>query len=207
MHVMELFFLAVGLSMDAFAVAVCIGLPMPSVPPKKSLIVGLYFGGFQAGMPLIGYWIATLFAEKIIAYDHWVAFALLCFLGGKMIVGSFQKTECPDRECPGKACGGRARPRGVRPGSHEASLRPAAMLPLALATSVDALAIGVSFAFFRVSIVPAAAFIGLTTLVISMAGVKIGSAFGSRFKSRAELAGGVILVLVGLRILLDHVAL
>ena len=185
MNLIELFVLAVGLSMDAFAVAICAGLTMPKATFKKALIVGLYFGVFQAGMPLVGYFAASLFADKITAYDHWIAFALLCFLGGKMIWESRKKEEASGE-------------------ISEASLGPKKMLPLAVATSIDALAVGVSFAFLRVSIVPAVSFIGFTTLAISMAGVKIGNVFGRRFKSKAELAGGVILVLIGLKILIEH---
>jgi putative Mn2+ efflux pump MntP len=183
MNFAELFLLAVGLSMDAFAVAVCAGLTMPKATVKKSFIIGLYFGVFQAGMPLIGYIAATKFAGKILAYDHWIAFGLLCFLGGKMIAGSFKKEDAPDIEI---------------------SLKPAQMLPFALATSIDALAVGVSFAFLRVSIVTAVSFIGVTTLLLSMVGVKIGNIFGAGFKSKAELAGGVILILIGFKILIEH---
>ena len=185
MNLIELFILAVGLSMDAFAVAICAGLTMPKATIKKSLIVGLYFGVFQAVMPLIGYFAATLFADYIIAYDHWVAFTLLCFLGGRMIWGSFKKEDDADEQ-------------------GEASLKPSKMLPLAVATSIDALAVGVSFAFLKVNIAPAVSFIGVTTLVISMAGVKIGNVFGKRFKSKAELAGGIILVMIGAKILIEH---
>ena len=185
MSLIELFVLAVGLSMDAFAVAICTGLTMSRATVKKALIVGMYFGIFQAGMPVIGYCVANLFAAKITAYDHWIAFALLGVLGGKMIWESFKKEEC---------CGEQ----------QEASLGPKKMLPLAIATSIDALAVGVSFAFLHVRIVPAVSLIGATTLAISMAGVKIGNAFGQRFKSTAELAGGVILVLIGVKILLEH---
>jgi len=183
MNLPELFFLAVGLSMDAFAVAICIGLTMTKATVKKSLTIGLYFGIFQAVMPLAGYIFASQFADKIIAYDHWIAFVLLCFLGGKMIIGSFKQEEKPESEF---------------------SLKPSQMLPLALATSIDALAVGVSFAFLRVNIVPAVSFIGITTLVISMIGVKIGNIFGTKFKSKAEFAGGIILIFIGLKILLEH---
>ena len=172
-----------GLSMDAFAVAICAGLAMSEISIKKALIVGLYFGAFQAGMPLTGYFAAALFADRISAYSHWIAFGVLCFLGGKMIVESFKKSEAPDKEY---------------------SLTPAHMLPLAIATSVDALAVGVSFAFLQVSIVPAVLLIGAVTLVISMAGVKIGKAFGAKFKSKAHLVGGIILALIGLTILLGN---
>ena len=188
MNLIELFVLATGLSMDAFAVAVCTGLTMPRASIKKSSVVGLYFGIFQAGMPLLGYAVATLFADKIIAYDHWVAFLVLGFLGGRMIAGSFGKEE-----------GG--------PDSGEASLSFSEMLPLAVATSIDALAVGVSFAFLRVSIIPAVSLIGATTFLLSMAGVKIGSVFGAKIKSRAELVGGVILVMIGLKILLEHMGI
>ena len=206
MSFIELFFLAAGLSMDAFAAAVCLGLAIPKASLQKSLIVGLYFGAFQAVMPLIGYLFAVLFADRIIAYDHWIAFLLLGYLGGKMIVGSYQKDGCPDRECSAEACNDRACPGGIKPNAQKAFGKPAEMLPLALATSIDALAVGVSFAFLQVRIAPAALFIGFTTLVIAMAGVKIGNAFGTRFKSKAELAGGAVLVLIGLKILLEHLS-
>jgi len=203
----ELFFLAIGLSMDAFAAAICIGLTMAEATVIKSLTVGLYFGIFQAVMPVLGYMAATQFADKIASYDHWIAFALLCFLGGRMIMGSFKKKECPDRRCPAKICDDRTCPGGKKPGHKEASLKPAQMLPLAIATSIDALVVGVSFAFLRVDIVPAVSFIGGTTLVLSMGGVKIGNIFGARFKSNAELAGGIVLVLIGSKILFEHVFL
>ena len=204
MSFFELFLLAVGLSMDAFAVAICSGLAMKRITVKKTLIVGLYFGFFQALMPLIGYLVATLFADKIVAFDHWIAFALLCFLGGRMIVGSFKKDGCPDRECPEGLCSDRLCPGGEKPNSKETSVKPAQMIPLALATSIDALAAGVSFAFLRVSIIPAVSVIGIITFLLSLVGVKIGNVFGARFKSKAELAGGIILVLIGLKILLEH---
>ena len=197
MNMLELFLIAVGLSMDAFAVAVCTGLTMPKVTVKKSMIVGLYFGAFQALMPLAGYMLGTQFADKIVTFDHWIVFALLCFIGGKMIVGSLKKDGCSDRACPG----------GKHPDNSEASLKPARMVPLAIATSIDALAVGISFAFLRVNIGPAVSFIGITTLALSMAGVKIGNLFGLRFKPKAELTGGVILVLMGLRILLEHMGI
>jgi len=186
MTIVELLLIAIGLSMDAFAVAICVGLTMAEATLKKASVVGFYFGVFQTGMPVVGFLVATLFADKIIAYDHFVAFALLCFLGGKMIAGSFKKED------------------GLA--GCEASLRPAKMLPLAIATSIDALAVGVSFAFLRVAIAPAAAFIGVITFFISMLGVKIGNLFGTKYKSKAELAGGIILILIGLKILLEHLS-
>ncbi|MEM5768458.1 MAG: manganese efflux pump MntP family protein [Bacillota bacterium] len=205
MKLLELFLIAIGLSMDAFAVAVCFGLTMRKATIKKSLIVGLYFGFFQAAMPLIGYLLAKQFSDKIITFDHWIAFALLCFIGGRMIVGSFKKEGCSDRDCPAaEACPDRACPGGERPQKTEVSLKPAQILPLALATSIDALAVGVSFAFLSVDIIPAVFSIGLITLILSMLGVKIGNIFGGKFKSKAELAGGVILVLMGFKVLLEH---
>jgi len=183
MSVIELFILAVGLSMDAFAVSICIGLTIPKLSLKKPVIVGLYFGLFQAVMPLIGYLTASLFAAMIAAYDHWIAFALLCFLGAKMIIGSLKKDDCP---------------------CDEASLKPAAMLPLALATSIDALAVGASLAFLNVNILPAVSLIGATTFIISIAGVMIGNKFGAKFQSKAEFLGGAILILIGLKILIEH---
>lgn len=204
MSLIELFILAVGLSMDAFAVAICTGLTMRKATVRKATVVGLYFGIFQAVMPLMGYFIATRFADKIIAYDHWVAFGLLSFLGGRMILGSFEKEGCPDRDCPAGTCRDRKCPGGRRPDNKEASLSLAEMLPLAIATSIDALAVGVSFAFLHVNIIQAVSFIGVTTFAFSVVGVSIGNIFGTKFKSKAEFAGGIILVLMGLKILLEH---
>ena len=185
----ELFLLAVGLSMDAFAVGICMGLTMTESIFKKALVIGLYFGVFQAVMPIIGYIAATWFADKITAFDHWLAFALLCFLGGKMILGSFKKEEAPDNS----------------DNYTEASLSPAKMLPFALATSIDALAVGISFAFLQVNnIIPAVSFIGLTTFILSVIGVKTGNLFGIKFKSKSEFAGGIILALIGFKILVEH---
>jgi len=200
MNLIELFLIAVGLSMDAFAVAVTIGLTLKKAVIKKVLIVGLYFGLFQAIMPLIGYIVAARFADHVVQYSHWVVFALLAFLGGKMIWGSFKKETCPDRKCPSITCTDRECPNVGK----EIALTPQKMIPLSLATSVDALAVGVSFAFLYVSIVPAISLIGVITLALSMVGVKIGNIFGSKFKSRAELIGGVILVLMGIWVLLEH---
>lgn len=184
MSIFELFLVAVGLSMDAFAVAICAGLSMKKINYKKSMIVGAYFGIFQLLMPLIGFLVASLFANKITAFDHWVAFILLAFIGGKMIKESFEKSSESD--------------------SQETSLKLFAMLPLALATSIDALAAGVSFAFLEVNIIPAVSFIGITTFILSVTGVKIGNVFGVKFKSKAELAGGFILIGMGIKILIEH---
>jgi len=182
----DLILIAVGLSMDAFAVAVCAGLSLPKVTAQKALVVGLYFGAFQAIMPFAGYMLAARFYGYINAFGHWIAFALLCIIGGKMIAGSFQKDSKSEKsKIPG------------------ISLRPGSMIPLAIATSIDALAVGVSFAFLEVDIIHAVSYIGIITLFLSMAGVKIGNVFGLKFRSKAELAGGVILVFIGLRILLE----
>ncbi len=186
MSTIELILLAIGLSMDAFAVSVCTGLSLRKTALGSMLIVGLYFGVFQAVMPLIGYFLGSRFADKITSFDHLIVFVLLCVIGGKMIVESFSKEE---NESSAK----------------EVSLGPAKMLPLALATSIDALAVGISFAFLSVAIVPAVTSIGITTFLLSAAGIKIGSIFGLKFKAKAEIAGGVILILIGAKILLEHI--
>ena len=178
----ELLLFAFALSMDAFAVAVCIGLTKPLFRLKDALIVGLYFGVFQAMMPLIGFFVGGIFAQRVAAVDHWLAFALLMVLGLKMIWGSFKRDEESGKE---------------------ASLAFLAMLPLAFATSVDALAAGVSFAFLRVDIVPAVVLIGVVTFAMSAMGVKIGGIVGVRFKSKAEFLGGVILVVLAVRALVE----
>ena len=184
MTIFELLLLAVGLSMDAFAVSVCKGLAMRRIRPRSAAIVGLWFGGFQAGMPLLGWLLGSRFAGSIEKVDHWVAFALLVLIGANMIRESLSK--------------------GDDENSAAASLSFKAMLPAAVATSIDALAVGVTFAFLQVNPLSAAGFIGATTFLLSGVGVYVGSAFGTRYKSRAELTGGVILVLLGLKILLEH---
>jgi len=200
MNFFELFIIAIGLSMDAFAVAITIGLTLKKSAIKKALVVGLYFGFFQGIMPLIGYIVAAQFADHVVQFSHWVVFALLTFLGVKMIWGSFKKEKCTDRKCPATACTDRECPNG----NQEVPLTPKKMLPLALATSVDAMAVGVSFAFLYVRIVPAISIIGVITFVISILGVKIGNIFGSRFKSKAELVGGLILTLMGVWVLIEN---
>ena len=182
MGIAELFILAVGLSMDAFAVSVCKGLSIQKLKPRHAVIVGAWFGAFQALMPAIGWLLGSAFADMIEAVDHWIAFVLLALIGGNMI-----------REA-----------LGHEEEDADPSLAPIAMLLLAVATSIDALAVGVTFAFLRVAVVPAVTLIGVCTFAISAAGVKIGNVFGARYKSRAELLGGIVLVLIGLRILLDH---
>jgi putative Mn2+ efflux pump MntP len=186
MSLFELIGMAAALSMDAFAVAICAGLAMPKVTLKKAAIVGLYFGIFQAAMPLIGFFAATWFADNINSFAHWIAFVLLAFLGGRMILDSFEKEDEKTLNAV------------------EPTLKPAEMLPLAVATSIDALAAGVSFALLKVEIAPAVSLVGIITFVFSMLGVKIGNAFGVKFKSKAELAGGVVLILIGVKIVVER---
>ena len=182
MGLIELFLIAVGLSMDAFAVSVCKGLAMPKCTFKKAAIVGLWFGGFQALMPAIGYILGAQFQEAIASIDHWIAFVLLALIGGNMIHEALDNDE----------------------EEADASLDVKTMFLLAVATSIDALAIGITFAFLKVNIIPAVCFIGILTFIISFAGVKIGNVFGARYKNKAEIVGGVILILLGLKILLEH---
>lgn len=183
MGILELFLVAVGLSMDAFAVSVCKGLAMKRSTWSKAGVVGLYFGGFQALMPLIGYFLGVQFQGVITSIDHWIAFILLGLIGGNMI-----------RESREDSCDCRA----------DAALDIKTMVGLSVATSIDALAVGVTFAFLQVDIVPAVSFIGVITFTLSVAGVKIGNIFGTKYKAKAELAGGIILILMGLKILLEH---
>ena len=184
MAVWELFVIAVGLSMDAFAVSICKGLAMKKMNWKNAGLAGLYFGGFQMFMPLVGYLLGTGFRDKITSIDHWIAFVLLAFIGINMIKESFSDEEEADSSFDVKT-----------------------MLILAVATSIDALAVGVTFAFLHVQILPAVSLIGVTTFVLSAVGVRVGNVFGSRYKSKAELAGGIILVLMGVKILLEHLGI
>lgn len=185
MHLYELFIIAVSLSMDAFAVSICKGLSTGRPRLSHCLTCGAWFGGFQALMPLIGWLLGVRFQGMIVSVDHWVAFMLLGLIGFNMVRES----------------------RGGEADELDCSFGPRAMLPLAVATSIDALAVGVTFAFLRVDIVSAIFFIGATTFVLSAAGVKAGSIFGSRFKSKAELAGGLILIAMGIKILVEHTLL
>ncbi len=183
MRLFELILLAIGLSMDAFAVSICKGLAIGKARWRDAFIVGLWFGGFQALMPLLGYFVGSRFAEAISAFDHWIAFGLLLLIGISMIREAFGKEE---EEKSG------------------ASLAVKAMLLLAVATSIDALAVGVTFAFLSVRLVPAVCLIGCVTFALSVLGVRLGGIFGMKYKSRAELAGGIILILLGVKILLEH---
>ena len=183
MELWELLLIGVGLSMDAFAVSICKGLTARQATLGRCLTAGAYFGGFQALMPLLGYLLGTRLEAFIVNVDHWIAFVLLGVIGFNMVREAGKQEEV------------------------DPSFGPGAMLPLALATSIDALAVGVTFACLRVEILPAIAIIGTTTLLLSGAGVKLGSAFGARYKAGAELAGGVVLILMGTKILLEHTRL
>lgn len=190
MGIFELFILSVGLSMDAFAVSICKGLSVKKTGMKHMCIAGLWFGGFQAFMPFIGYTLGSAFTEYIIAVDHWIAFVLLAFIGGHMLKEAFEDDTC---ECCEEK---ESNPFGMK-----------TMFLMAIATSIDALAVGVTFAFLRVNILWAITFIGITTFCFSAMGIKIGSIFGGKFKSKAEMAGGLILIGLGIKILLEHTLL
>lgn len=180
MSIVELLILAVGLSMDAFAVSICKGLSLGKINAKHMCAAGAWFGGFQALMPLIGYFLGSFFADLITQYAHWIAFALLGFLGFNMI----QEARGEEGEMDGR-------------------MDAKNMFLLAVATSIDALAVGVTFAFLKVAVVPAVCFIGAVTFVCSAIGIKAGSVFGARYKTKAEICGGIILILIGLKILLE----
>lgn len=188
MGLLELFFIAVGLSMDAFAVSVCKGLALGKFSWRKAGVVGLYFGAFQGLMPLAGYLLGVQFKDFITSIDHWIAFVLLGILGTNMIREARRKDCASDK-------------------NQNAALDLKTMLGMAVATSIDALAVGITFAFLQVSIIPAVSFIAGITFVISTFGVKIGNVFGVKFKSRAELMGGTILILMGIKILLEHLGI
>ena len=198
MSFVELLLIAVGLSMDAFAVAICKGLSIRELKPRHAVLVGLYFGGFQALMPVIGWLLGARFEHVIASFDHWVAFCLLAIIGISMIQEAFSKAEeLSDmiQEAFSKA----------EELSDDLGVRT--MVMLAVATSIDALAVGITFAFLQVKILPAAGLIGVTTFLLSALGVYIGRLFGLRYKAKAEFAGGVILILIGLKILLEHLGI
>lgn len=190
MGFLELFLIGVGLSMDAFAVAICQGLSMTKIKWSHALTVGLYFGGFQALMLFIGWMLGSQFAARIQSFDHWVAFILLMLIGGNMLREALSGEE---DEAEDAAIG--------------AGLDHKKLFLMAIATSIDALAIGITFAFLDTAILPACGIIGTTTFCISVAGVAVGCWFGARYKKRAELTGGVILMLLGVKILLEHLGL
>ena len=182
MSLLELIVLAVGLSMDAFAVSVCKGLALGQIKTKHVVIIGAWFGGFQALMPLIGYFLGSRFEHYIQSVDHWIAFVLLAAIGANMLREALSKEE----------------------ETADASLAFKTMLLLAIATSIDALAVGITFAFLRVRILPAVLLIGCITFLLSALGVKAGSLFGKKYQKKAEFAGGIILILLGIKILLEH---
>lgn len=182
MGIWELFLIAVGLSMDAFAVSLCKGLSVKKVCPRHVVTAGIYFGGFQMLMPVIGYLLGSQFRELIANIDHWIAFLLLGFVGANMIKEAFDQED----------------------GELDSSFGPRAMLPLAVATSIDALAVGVTLAFLRVNIWFSVLFIGCITFILSGIGIKLGNIFGKKFKAKAEIAGGIVLIFMGLKILLEH---
>ena len=182
----ELFLIGVGLSMDAFAVSICKGLGMSRLNMRQAAVISLFFGGFQALMPLIGWALGSQLTDFITPIDHWIAFGLLAFVGGKMLWDAFHE----DDEDEGSQT--------------DEKLDLKELLMLAIATSIDALAVGITFAFLQVAIVPSITIIGLTTFVISFAGVAVGHFFGARFEKPATIVGGVVLILIGVKILLEH---
>ena len=190
MTFIELFLIGVGLSMDAFAAAICQGLFMTRIKWGHALTVGLYFGGFQALMLFIGWMLGFQFADRIQQYDHWIAFILLVLIGGNMI----REALSGDEEDAAQA-------------ETDLRLDHKKLFLMAIATSIDALAIGVTFAFLETAILPAIGIIGCTTFCISVAGVAVGCWFGARYKKRAEITGGAILVLLGIKILLEHLGI
>ncbi|OKZ78409.1 MAG: hypothetical protein BHW01_01180 [Clostridium sp. 27_14] len=185
MGIIELILLSIGLGMDAFAVSVCKGISMKKMNWKKACIIGLYFGGFQAIMPVIGYFFGSSFESIITNIDHWIAFILLAIIGAKMIQEAFQKEEEEYNE----------------------DISVKTMIVLSIATSIDALAVGITFAFLKVNLLLAITLIGTITFILSVIGTKIGNRFGDKYKSKAELAGGIILIIIGLKILLEHIGI
>ncbi len=189
MGIIELLLIGVGLSMDAFAVAICKGLGMSRLNMRQAALIALFFGGFQALMPFIGWAAGSQLADLITPIDHWIAFVLLAFVGGKMLWDAFHEEDDEQAEAT------------------EAALDVKELLMLAIATSIDALAVGITFAFLQVDIAPSVAIIGCTTFVISFAGVAVGHFFGARFEKPSTIAGGVVLILIGLKILLEHLGI
>lgn len=186
MGLIEIILIAISLAMDAFAVSICKGLSMKKMDWKKAVIIALYFGIFQAGMPIIGYFLGVGFEESIKFIDHWIAFILLAVIGGNMIKEALSKED--DDEIDDK-------------------VDFKTMIVLAIATSIDALAVGVTFAFLNVDIVLSVIIIGILTFIISFIGVKIGNVFGNKYQKKAEFAGGIVLILIGLKILLEHLGI
>ena len=183
MSIIEIALIGVGLAMDAFAGSICKGLAMRRMNYKKAIIIAAFFGVFQALMPALGYVLGTTFANKIAAIDHWIAFILLALIGANMIKEALSSD---DDEC------------------QDDSLRLGDLIMLSIATSIDALAVGITFAFFNVSLLLSVSMIGIITFIICVIGVKVGNVFGEKYKSKAELAGGLILIVMGAKILIDH---
>ena len=190
MSFFEIFMIGVGLSMDAFAVAICKGLNMRKLDKGQTLVIALFFGGFQALMPFLGWLLGKQFESYITSFDHWIAFVLLAFIGGKMIWDVFKGDEKDEAYCRASA-----------------RLDIKELFVLAIATSIDALAVGISFAFLQVNIGFAITLIGCTTFVLSAAGVFVGHKFGAKYEDKATVVGGVILILIGLKILLEHLGI
>lgn len=185
METIEILLIGIGLAMDAFAVSIYKGLSMKSMSWRKALIVGLYFGTFQALMPVIGYFLGATFENLVTQIDHWIAFALLTFIGSNMLKEAFTKNE----------------------ENRNDNVDFKTMIILAIATSIDALAVGITFAFLKVDIILATIIIGIVTLIICIIGVKLGNKFGDKYERKAEVVGGAILILIGLKILLEHLKL
>lgn len=185
MGLIEIFLIGIGLAMDAFAVSICKGLSMKKIDWKKAIIIALYFGGFQALMPVIGYFLGTTFESFVVQVDHWIAFLLLGFIGGNMIKEAFddELEKCND------------------------NVDFKTMFVLAIATSIDALAVGITFALLDVNIILSVAIIGIITFILSMFGVKIGNKFGNKYQNKAEFVGGLVLILLGIKILLEHLGI
>ena len=225
MGFVELLLIGVGLSMDAFAVAVCKGLAMKRVNYRHALVIALMFGGFQALMPLVGWALGTQFEQYITPVDHWIAFVLLAFIGGKMLWEALRGeagagdgaaaegeagTEAAGTSGAGAAVAGATGDSGEAwqaTGEAKERLDMRELVLMAIATSIDALAVGITFAFLQVDIVPAVALIGATTFVLSLGGVVLGNQFGARFEKPASVVGGVVLILIGLKILLEHLGI
>lgn len=185
MEAIEILLVAIGLAMDAFAVSICKGLSMKKMSWKKAIIVGLYFGIFQALMPVLGYFLGATFESLVTKVDHWIAFALLVFIGINMLKEAFEKNK----------------------EEHNEDVDFKTMIILAIATSIDALAVGITFAFLQVNILLAVTIIGITTFLICIVGVKIGNQFGDKYERKAEVVGGLILILMGIKILLEHLGI
>lgn len=185
MGISEIIFISASLAMDAFAVSICKGLSMKKLDWKKAFIIASYFGAFQGLMPVIGYFLGATFSDLVTSIDHWIAFALLSIIGGNMIKESFDDEEEKRND----------------------NVDFKTMIVLAIATSIDALAVGITFAFLKTNIVLSVVLIGIITFVISLLGVNIGNKFGDKFQNKAELSGGIILILIGLKILLEHLGI